>query len=147
MRAVDDTFAKVLDSLVAYNFQTSQNWRNLDTSAWWHPAQNTDYSLRDLSTLDPLFDRSQLSYDYQRILSGKTETEAWPTTGEAMAVKAQLEWLMLQERAFRTRHCSQVRQFLHSAVRRASHADPAGVLLGGLRQWVENHASLVSGER
>lgn len=143
MLAVDDTFSMVLDSLVVQNAQAARAAKNEGPAAWWVPSSGAVYDLENLESWNYLFDRSSLSYEYNRILLGRSEGEPWPTTGEAMAVRVQIEWLLLHDRAFRTRHCSHVRQLLHSAVRRSSHADPAGVLLGGLRQWVETNSAVL----
>lgn len=88
----------------------------------------------DILSLTQKFDRSDIVENYQQCLADSTNPG---TVGDTIALKFQADWLALQERATRLRHCSSVRAKFHAAARRRGHASDRGPLTGGTVNYVE----------
>lgn len=86
----------------------------------------------DPAALTPAFDRATLVDSYARIAA------SGGTVGAAGAVVTQVGWVGACERAYRARHASPLRCMAAASSRRAGHASPRGVILGGAVGHVQN---------
>lgn len=79
----------------------------------------------DPAGMTPPFDRAATVDAYARLAA------SGGTVGAAGATATQVAWVAACERAYRARHASPLRCMAAASSRRAGHARPRGVLLGG----------------
>lgn len=89
----------------------------------------------DIPGISEKFDRDEIHQNYAACLSDYTNPG---TVADTQALKLQNDWLTMQERAFRARHCTSVRAAIHAAARRSGHAHPQGVIQTGVVKYVED---------
>jgi hypothetical protein len=117
-------------------FQSAQRqWMYPPLSGWSGDPQ-------DIVGMNQAFDRTNLNNLYYSIINDltvNTPSTHSGTIGESMAVKLQIDYIAIMERAFRTRYCSSVRARLHSAARRTGHGDSTYGLFAtgaGITNWL-----------
>ena len=94
-----------------------QSWSIPDPGGWsGNPL--------DVPGLTAAFDRRQIDTEYTTLLgtTGKV--------GDCASLRLQSAHIAARERAYRTRHCSFVRSFLHASARHAGRAHPLGAFQG-----------------
>ena len=86
----------------------SEHFRNHTKYRKWHtPEQVTD--ILDVPSIDnPTWDRNELNTTYSEKIVGQAGDQAG-SFGDAMATKWQIDFMAVEERAFRTRHASMIR--------------------------------------
>jgi hypothetical protein len=97
---------------------------------WMLPEGLANVSLFSPQDFEKGFDRQEANADYEAALNRDG------TIGEGAAARIQVDYMAMQERAFRSRHTTPVRAMAHAACRRRGHADPAGVHQGVVVQHV-----------
>lgn len=65
------------------------------------------------------------------------DADAPGVVGDLMASVTQGDWLATQERAFRQRHSSKIRNSMHAAGRRYGHGHPSGLFAKGVVNYVK----------
>jgi hypothetical protein len=91
------------------------------TSRGWQLPSSMVTGLFAIASLGSGYNRSKLNEAYQNgFVNG--------TTGDIMAVRMQMDYLSMQERALRARHSSSIRNKLHAAGRRAHQGEATGML-------------------
>lgn len=92
----------------------------------------------DLFQIDQLhlpFARDEIEEDFR----AATRDAGQPgTVGDLMACQLQGDYLAMQERAFRGRHQTPVRMYLHAVARRRAHGQSGGVVVRGVLGGLEN---------
>lgn len=91
--------------------------------------------LFDLAGLTNVFSRAEIEEDF---LAAIRDAAQPGTVGDLMACQLQGDYLAMQERAFRARHQTPQRLYLHAVARRRAHGHPGGVVVRGVLGQVEN---------
>ena len=103
-------------------------WMTLDHGSWsGNPF--------DIPGMTGAFDRDDINQHYAEMLSDPANLGS---LGSSLALKLQVDWLAVLERAFRTRHASSVRCAVHAAARRKGHSSGAGIFSIGTLGYVQN---------
>lgn len=123
--------AAVADSMDALGqgqiAQAQRKWPELDLADW-----NGDLS--NLEGVSSAFDRSENGDDVVAAIRDPADPGV---TGDLAASILQGDWLAALERAWRSRHLTRPRLYLHAAARRKGHGHPAGVIRRGMLGLVE----------
>ena len=93
-----------------------------------------DGDLYNLEDISKAFSREELEADFLKAI----DLEAPGVSGDLISISVQGDWLATQERAFRSRHQTPIRAWLHALARRKGQAHDAGVIRRGLLGYVEN---------
>ena len=125
---VDVKFRELLETLT---IQAQRNAYAEDYGTdrvWMTPGEHDTnvFDIRDMQ-LDA-FSRESLNEKYIEIHKDPKEGHV----GEAAAIKIQMDYMAVAERAFRYRHASYVRCLAHTSARDAGHGDESGVYSGVL---------------
>lgn len=89
----------------------------------------------DVAGLAAPYSREAIGANVEEVLASAKEPG---TVGDVVALQAQSDVLAALERATRARLASPVRCLAHALGRRAAHGDAAGVLAGGIMQFVQD---------
>jgi len=93
-----------------------------------------DGDLFNLVGMSQAFERDELDQDFLAVIDPTSPG----VSGDLISLSVQGDWLATQERAFRSRHQTQLRSWMHALARRRGHASDAGVIRKGLLHYVEN---------
>lgn len=93
-----------------------------------------DGDLFNLEDISKAFSREELDEDFLKVIDPANPG----VIGDLVSLSLQGDWLATQERAFRARHQTPVRAWMHAAGRRRGHGHDAGVINQGLLRYVEN---------
>lgn len=93
-----------------------------------------DGDLFNLEDISKAFSREELDEDFLKVIDPANPG----VIGDLVSISLQGDWLATQERAFRARHQTPVRAWMHAAGRRRGHGHDAGVIRQGLLRYVEN---------
>jgi hypothetical protein len=115
-----------ISTLVGDNTLGACNSLNTNQRRWQMPEPGAwNKNLFDITGLTEAYDRGPLNRVYMRAFTKGPQTgyldkgpEGEGRVSDCMAMKIQIDYLAIQERAFRLRHSSSVRCSMHAAVRR-----------------------------
>lgn len=110
---------------------------SLDGSArpWMLPDGLESRDLLHVPSLhSPDWDRAGLNANYDEAVASGTSPG---TIGDVVALKLQIDYMAMEERAFRLRHASIIRCQIHAHGRRKAHGMAAG-LFGAINQRISN---------
>lgn len=93
-----------------------------------------DGDLFNLEDISKAFSREELDEDFLKVIDPANPG----VIGDLVSISLQGDWLATMERAFRARHQTPVRAWMHAAGRRRGHGHDAGVINQGLLRYVEN---------
>lgn len=93
-----------------------------------------DGDLFNLEGISQAFSRDELDEDFLKVIDPANPG----VIGDLVSISLQGDWLATMERAFRARHQTPVRAWMHAAGRRKGHGHNAGVINQGLLRYVEN---------
>lgn len=111
---VHSVFSDRLKALRAESLAQSLAFSGDGPRPWQVPEQLQDL-LKVPDLHKPTFDRTSLNENYQECIQS---IDTPGTTGDVIALKQQLDYNAVEERAFRLRHASLVRCLTHGAGRR-----------------------------
>lgn len=103
-------------------------WENGDKNEW------TGDPL-DIAGMVSAFERGEINQNYAECLNNPKKPG---TVADTRSLKVQVDWLAMEERAFRTRHSTIIRSHLHAAARRAGHGHDKGVFMQGVLKYVQD---------
>lgn len=113
---VHDVFSNRLDALTQDAQTNAAAYTATGQRIWQVPAGVTD--LFDLASLhDPAFDRQPINDQYVQVM----EADDPGTIGDVVALKQQIDYVTMEERAFRLRHITPCRGVAFAAGRRYGH--------------------------
>lgn len=120
-------FVKTVTELAADSKTCGQASQGTGTPVWELPPLNGwSGDPLDIPGTVKAFDRSDANNNYAQLLADGSNPG---TTGDAIALKTQIDYVGCMERAFRARHATPVRCLAHNSARRVGHGHPAGVLM------------------
>jgi hypothetical protein len=133
---VDPKFEDRIKDLEKRAKDFSEHFRNHTKYRKWHtPEKVTD--ILDVPSIDnPTWDRNDLNQTYSEKIVGKYGDEAG-TFGDAMATKWQIDFMAVEERAFRTRHASFIRCAAHAHGRLDGHGQQDKSIFSFLKDGVQ----------
>jgi hypothetical protein len=130
---IDPVFQNRLTELTDNANQQAQSALTGSIRPWQVPSKLTT-SLLDIPNLHtPAFDRSNLNASYVQV-TGDTTTGG--VVADCMALKMQIDYNAVEERAFRLRHATACRCRAIAFGRRNGHGQVAGIFQGGVQQTV-----------
>jgi hypothetical protein len=92
---------------------------------WDIPKELEDKSLTDIPALHkPAFEREEINANYEECLAS---SKASGTSGDLSGLKTQIDFMAGEEQAFRMRHSSIVRAFVHGHARLWGHGEAQSV--------------------
>lgn len=122
--------------------QAEQIWLDYigtDQSEWQMPPRTDEMDWEgdplDLPRLQEAFNRDEANQAYELLLADK---ENPGTTGQAAAIKLQIDYVATLERAFRTRHSTYCRAAAHAAARQRGQGDYSGLFRRHTLAYVQN---------
>jgi len=117
---VHPVFTKRLDDLRANAASHVQALTGEGTRQWQVPKDYTG-DLLDVAKLhQPSFDREEINTNYKEVMQDPASPG---TVGDVIGLKSQMDQVATEERAFRVRHSSVVRSFVHAGGRRFGQAN------------------------
>lgn len=117
---VHPVFTKRLDDLRANAAAAVQALTGAGVRQWQVPADYTG-DLLDVPKLHkPSFDREEINTNYKEVMQDPANPG---TVGDVIGLKSQMDNVATEERAFRIRHSSVVRSFVHAGGRRYGQAN------------------------
>lgn len=121
---VHTTFQKCVDELRENAQKTAQAFQGGQRD-WNIPKALEEKDLSDVPGLhDPAFDRNEINANYEECLASSA---ASGTSADLSGLKTQIDFMAGEEQAFRMRHTSIVRAFVHGHVRLWGHGQPQSV--------------------
>lgn len=132
---IHEVFKKRLDELTT-NAEEQAKAGTGDGGRPWQVPTEQETSLLDVPKLhEPAFDREEANTNYAEIIkSGGAEAG---TCGDTISLTMQVAYNAVEERAFRLRHASPVRQLVHGISSRKAHGNTKGVF-GGITKAAED---------
>lgn len=131
--AIDQVFQNRLNNLTENALQQSQAVLDTTPRPWQIPS-NLQTSLLDIATLHiPAFNREDLNALYGAVTGDQVEGGV---ISDCMALKSQIDYNAIEERAFRLRHATACRCRALAMGRRFGHGQVAGIFQGGVQQLV-----------
>lgn len=100
----------------------------------WERPKDWGGDPTDLQGMATPFDRSQNNDDFVQAVS---DGQNPGTTGDMIVSTLQIDYLAMQERAFRCRYCSYVRGRMHAVGRRKGHGNSSGLFSKAVLGYVE----------
>lgn len=94
-----------------------------------------DGDLFNLEDISKVFDRTELEEDFLAVIDKDQPDKG--VIGDLMNISTQGDWLATLERAFRSRHSTPIRAWMHAAARRRGQANNGGVIKRGMLDYVE----------
>lgn len=123
--SVSPSFHATLNALIASSLAVGDGLAGTGTREWQAPPTGAwSGDPYDIPGLSQAFDRSDLNADFEKIIS---DSKNPGTAGDAIATKAQVDYLACMERAYRAKSASPVRLLIVSGARRRGHGSPVGV--------------------
>lgn len=105
---VDPMFEDRINELEKKAKNFSEHFRNHTKYREWHTPKAVKDPLDVPSLHNPTWERNNLNITYSEDIVGKPGDQAG-SFGDAMATKWQIDFMAVEERAFRTRHASMIR--------------------------------------
>ena len=105
---IDPKFEDRIKDLEKRAKDFSEHFRNHTKYRKWHTPEKVKDPLDVPSIDNPTWDRNSLNRTYSKDIVGKAGDDAG-SFGDAMATKWQIDFMAVEERAFRTRHASLIR--------------------------------------
>ena len=105
---IDPTYRRRIEDLekkaenASKHFRTHSDWRE------WHIPDGVKDPLYVPALHEPNWNRDKLNYTYSEKVN-KQVSEDSGTYGDGLALKWQIDFMAVEERAFRTRHASMIR--------------------------------------
>ena len=132
---LDKVFLDRLEELRTQAASLANSLQGASSRKWQVPeADGWDGNVLDLEGISKAYDRQGLNQAYEDLLKGGKGG----SVGECAALKLQIDYLAVLERAFRTRHMTSVRARMHAAGRRRGHGNKSGVFTGSIVPHVQN---------
>lgn len=137
---VDDTFQQRIADLETQAREQSEQFRqNSGTRPWHVPTSMATKSLLDVPNLHvPAWDRDALNRNYSTEILSLTPS-AVGTGGDLAGVKKQIDFMAVEERAWRLRHASLPRCAALMHGRLAMHGISNAGVFSIVRNVVQNH--------
>ena len=129
---IHDVFTTVITDLAAQATAQAAALRGTGLSDWNRPTGVTDPL--DVPGTTAGFDRAAINTNYGQVIG----SAAAGTIGDVVALKVQVDYVAVVERAFRARHCTPVRLLGFAAARRRGHGNGAGVLVAGVLGFAQD---------
>lgn len=132
--SVHSEFSQRLDDL---RDKSGEIAGNSDSGArpWMIPPGLQGRDLLHVPSLhNPDWNREEINANYDEVVASAADPG---TVGDAIALKVQIDYMAMEERAFRLRHASIVRCQVHALGRRSAHGLNNG-LFGSINQRVSN---------
>ena len=108
--------------------EEQRSWMTLSLNGWAGDPL-------DVGGISSAFDRDAINQQYAEMLNDPADSGS---LGSCLALKLQVDWLAMLERAFRARHATSVRCAVHSAARRKGHSSGGGVFAVGTLAYVQD---------
>lgn len=105
---VDPKFEKRVKDLEEKAKDFAEHFRNHTKYRKWHTPKEITDPLDVPSLHNPVWERNALNERYSEKIVGNAG-DAAGSFGDAMATKWQIDFMAIEERAFRTRHASMIR--------------------------------------
>ena len=122
---VHTVFQKRVDGLRKAAEKKAEAFKGGAPREWDVPEEMADKSLTDIPKLhDPAFVRDEINSNYEECLASAA---AAGTSGDLSGLKTQIDFMAGEEQAFRMRHSSIVRAFVHGHARLWGHGQPQSV--------------------
>lgn len=137
---VDSKFEDRLDDLKKKAQKQSEHFRSHDGTRLWHtPEEMSERDLMDVPNLhEPAWNRDSLNQLYaENILALKDGG----VVGDLIGVKRQINFMAVEERAWRLRHASKSRCLAVSHGRIKGHGDQRGIF-SMIKNEIENRMKL-----
>ncbi len=129
---IHTVFLETVNQLADQVDKQAKAARGHDTRPWNRPD----------ALVDPLdvpaitgFDRVEINANYEELLA---DSDAPGTSGDAISLKVQCDYVAARERAFRARHATPVRLIAMHVASRAGHGHPKGAFLGGALRYAQD---------
>jgi hypothetical protein len=130
---IHDVFATTVGDLQSQAAAQAKAAHKAGDRKWQKPEAVK--SVLDIQGIGKGFDREAANANFGKIISG---TKAGGTTGDAISVKTQVDYVAVVERAFRARHCTPVRCLALAIGRRDGHGKPNGIFGGGVQKYAQD---------
>jgi hypothetical protein len=131
---VHDVFRERTGELADHAAAKARSVRGTGVRPWNRP-EGWSGDPRDIPGLAAAYDRGALDQDYARLIGAGDDPG---TTGDAVSVKTQADYVALQERALRTRYATTVRCIAHAAARWHGHGHAQGVFRDGVMRYAQD---------
>jgi len=133
---VRNQFRQSVEALVASAKGEWESATNKGPAKNYEPALNGwSGDLFDLEGMSKAFSREENKVDMQKAIADARKSG---TVGDLIASVKQGDYLAVQERAFRLKHCGRVRATVHAGARMYGHQHKAGLLNKGVIGEVED---------
>lgn len=134
---VDGKFQKRVEDLEKRAKDFSEHFRNHTKWRKWHTPEEVK-DLLDVPSIDnPTWDRNSLNRNYSQSIVAEAG-DASGSFGDAMATKWQIDFMAVEERAFRTRHASMIRCASHVHGRLDGHGKEGKGIFSFLKDGVKS---------
>lgn len=118
---VHDVFKNRLRELAEKGLKAAKAMRCQDQREWYIPATLGANDLLQVAELHkPSYDRTPINTNYLECFQSP---KAMGTVGDVVSLKLQIDYVAMEERAFRFRHASVCRNLAHAMSRRRAHGD------------------------
>jgi hypothetical protein len=131
---VHAVFTRRLGELTAHARANAAASRGAGVRVWDRP-EDWSGDPDDVPGLAAAYDRSEIDQNYAQLIA---DGSAPGTTGDAVAVKTQADYVALQERAIRRRYASSVRCIAHAMSRMKGHGSEKGIFSDGVARYVHD---------
>lgn len=130
-----DVFKATLNELAAQAAAQAAAERGTGPRPWNRPDAGWGGDPLDVPGATGAYDRQEVGANYGALIADGSNPG---TIGDVISVKAQGDYVAVQERGFRARHCTPIRLAAMAAARRQGHGHPRGVLLGGVYKFAQD---------
>jgi hypothetical protein len=133
---VTDNFRKRVEELEKRAMEMATHFKNYSSSRKWHTPEDLKTNLLDVPNLhEPVWNRDEAN----QIYCESVVTQDNPgTAGDIIAMKQQIDFMAVEERAFRLRHASIVRCATMAHSRLVGHGTPNYGVFSMLKTAVDN---------
>jgi hypothetical protein len=135
---ITSAFRKRIEELEARAREFSEQFRRFSQPRKWHtPESMRDKNLLDVASLhEPAWNRDEANRIYsQDVLSQSSDRG---TTGDLIGLKKQIDFMAVEERAFRMRHASFIRCAAMSHGRLDGHGTQTYGVFSTLKSSIDN---------
>lgn len=133
---IHDVFRNRIKGLTKNAEEQAQAGIGTGLRPWQIPDPSDAKSLFDIENLhEPGYNRDELNTNYNETIQEGADDAG--TLGDTIGLKLQCSYVAAEERAFRLRHASPVRNLLHAIGSREGHGNTKGIF-GGVQKMAED---------
>jgi len=120
---IHSVFQKLISAFKEQTTKIAEAQQGPGQRVWQAPDDWVGDPFNIAETHKPAFDRQEINTNYLELHAKDSEAGV----GDAGSLKIQLDYTAVAERAFRSRHASNIRCLAHTSARLTGHGSDAGV--------------------